>query len=365
MTREGLAATLALGVVDELFYQTIGKGPRALHPSARDQIAQMVAQVVQTHVPPQEPVASGRVYQAVSELSVSGLANLGPLMSPEQVADIRRYLEPHPVYAHLIANESDGVTRTVETATTHSPFGSYHASTILDAPHLLELALDPAVQTIVERYLGCPPTLTSLNVWWSFAGYTVSRVGNSQDFHRDTDTYRSCVMFLYLTDVTPQSGPQCYIKRSHTMEAVSALFAERDIRISRSEVGQKSVYAIDLPTAFRPDARPRDADSLLEPADLFLLAFEGYGATELYKSIFGDLFTVVMGPAGTVFVTDAYGLHAGLPPMTEHRLCVWIRFAVDASYPASPDPALAERIFGHRVADTPRNRFVLRQVLPS
>jgi hypothetical protein len=97
--------------------------------------------------------------------------------------------------------------------------------------------------------------------------------------------------------------------------------------------------------------------------DLFLMAFDGYGAYELYQTVFRDLFSVITGPAGTAFATDTYGLHAALPPTKDPRLAAWIRFAVDPSYPASTDQAIAARVFDGRIADDPRNRFVLRHLL--
>jgi hypothetical protein len=212
-----------------------------MHPTARTQIAQLLAQSVRAHVPPHPPAGAMGLYRAMADLAANGMVQLGELLTAEQVADIRRHLAPHPVYDRWIAYLSDGPARPLDQAATHAPFGAYASAVIQTAPHLLELAVHPWVQSVAEQYLGCPPTLTSLNIWWSFPGHTVSQVGNSQDFHRDVDTYRSCVLFVYLTDVTTQSGPHCYITRSHSLESVSAVFAERDIRVRRSDVAGKSV----------------------------------------------------------------------------------------------------------------------------
>lgn len=359
-----LAERLALDVVDALCADAPGKGPRVLHPIARNQLAEMFANIVRARVPFQPPLQSSELTRAQGELVQTGFSHLGELLTPEQVADIRRHLEPHPVFNRWMAEVSDGVPHALEGAGRESLFGSYARSVILSAPHLLDLAVHPWVQTLVEHYLGCPSTLTSMNVWWSFAGHQVSQLGNSQDFHRDTEAYRSCVVFLYLSDVTLQSGAHCYIQRSHSLEAVTALFAERGIRMLRSELAQDMRYAQDLNSAFRPDALVCDQDRPLEPIDLFMLSVDGYGGGQVYMKIFKDLLAAVVGPAGTAFAADTYGLHAGLPPIEQNRLCVWLRYAVDPMYPAKPvDPGLEQLVFGGRVPDTPRNRFLLRHVI--
>lgn len=364
MIGDDTAHALALSVVGQLCANVEGVGSRVVHPAARDQIAAILAGAVRANVLPSPGPASIELYRAVAELTTNGMVKLDGILSADQIADIRRHVAPRPVYDKWIAALSDSGPRPLEEASRHARFGSYDQGTILSAPHLLELAFNPWVQGVAERYLGCPPTLTSLNMWWSFAGHPGSHVGNSQDFHRDIDTYRSCVFFVYLTDVTASTGPQCYIQRSHSLEAVASVFAERDIRMMRSEVAAKSHYAGgDLGAAFRADVPPSGDDRRLEPMDLFLMAFHGYGAGALYAEVFRGLFATVTGPAGTGFVTDTYGLHAGLPPTEQPRLCAWIRFSVDASYPASIDEALAAQVFERRIPDTPRNRFVIRQVL--
>jgi len=90
---------------------------------------------------------------------------------------------------------------------------------VLKAPRLLEALNDPALIDLIEQYLGCVPTLYSLNAWWTFPA-DKPEMTNVQFFHRDTDDWRFLTLFLYLTDVGPDGGPHEAIPGSHSIDGM-------------------------------------------------------------------------------------------------------------------------------------------------
>src|SRR5262249_5715623 len=119
----------------------------------------------------------------VEALKQNGVAYLGPLLAPEHVVDIRRYLDAKPCYSGHLAAYGDGIGRSVEECARLSNCGSYMPADVLGAPHLLELANSPDLLAIAEGYLGCVPTLYSLNLFWSFPERP-TRYDATQKFHR-------------------------------------------------------------------------------------------------------------------------------------------------------------------------------------
>ena len=125
-----------------------------------------------------------------------GHARAGSLLSRVQIGDILTHFSDRPCFNSHVVAQSDGKASTVEELATHAFFGSYRQDDVVPAPYILELANDPRILSAVGNYLGCVPSLYSMNAWWSFP-----RPGQdaaiTQKFHRDEDDFKSCVLFLY------------------------------------------------------------------------------------------------------------------------------------------------------------------------
>ncbi|MCC7460196.1 MAG: phytanoyl-CoA dioxygenase family protein [Proteobacteria bacterium] len=98
-------------------------------------------------------------------------------------------------------------------------------------------------------------------------------------FHFDMDRIKFLKFFLYLTDVTPQNGPHCYVEKSHR----------------------------NLPTELRRDGRFKDE--------------------EIIRSFGKDSVLELCAPKGTLFAIDTRGLHKGIPLESGNRLIFQIEFA--------------------------------------
>jgi len=153
--------------------------------------------------------------------------------------------------------------------------GAYSLDTVLACPHVLRVTTDPRVLALAGAYLGCKPTLSSLGIRWSVPRTAAASV---QSFHRDLDDWRFVKVFTYLTGVDPTTGPHVYVRGSHR-------------------------------TAGRLRGRPYQTDELLRR----------YGAAAILP---------ILGPAGTSFVADTYGIHKGETPRDRPRLILQAQYSL-------------------------------------
>ena len=264
------------------------------------------------------------------QLRRDGIVYLAGLdLTPSQVKDIHDYYERLPVYNAHISYASDQVPRYRGQGANRFVFGSYTEHDSLECPHLVDIAFDSRVLSLVEHYLGCPPILYNINTWWSFAG----RKGMiSHDFHRDLEDHRFLALFVFLTDVRggQDGGDHEFIHRTHN---------ER--WLTQKLNGERQLAA----QLFPPD-----------------LGESGYHQAALYRHLFKDEVEVITGRAGQIFLADTYALHRGVPPVLTDRLMCWMRLGLTGNVPfkdsqdSYPDRVVLERPY---FAD-PYNRYVGR-----
>ncbi|MCX6432172.1 MAG: phytanoyl-CoA dioxygenase family protein [Actinobacteria bacterium] len=149
----------------------------------------------------------------------------------------------------------------------------------LQCPEVQEFATDPAMATIAQRYLGQPVLMDEVAFWWTTVQRAEDADINAQLFHQDRDRLSFLKFFIYLTDVTPDSGPHVYLKGSHR----------------------------SLPWGLRGDGRK--TDEAVRKAGLW------------------DNVTELCGPAGTIMGVDTIGLHKGKTPISGDRLALENEFS--------------------------------------
>ncbi len=263
-----------------------------------------------------------------------------------QVADILSYLEWQNVYPSHVAHFALDKPRSKDIIKKNQPFGSYDLQTTLRAPHVTSLLADPQVLGLIAGYFGCLPTIASVNLFWSF----LSRDGKSrgpQRFHRDVDDYKTCTLFMNLTDTSESEGSHCYVKKSHVIERLREIF-----RDDRND---------SLPTDLNPFHKR------LTPEDFFQLSLNGYTYDKLYEHFFKDQFTYLYGERGSVVVTDNFGIHRGVPDRRGDRLVLWVSFALTATHAQSASVKLEKRLaysdLKGEIANNSVNRYVLRNII--
>jgi hypothetical protein len=87
-----------------------------------------------------------------------------------------------------------------------------------DGYRIREIQKDPVLTEIASRYLKRKPNILASRMWWSFPvdrfDKRLLRIA-SQSLHFDMNDWSSVKFFFYLTDVSADSGPHVYVRRSH------------------------------------------------------------------------------------------------------------------------------------------------------
>jgi len=143
---------------------------------------------------------------------------------------------------------------------TPTPYSNPHVS----CPAMRAVTHDPNLVALARLYLGVEPILHSTHIWRTRAG-SWNKHGNR--FHFDVADFKSLVVFFYLSDVGPGSGPHVVIKGTQ---------------------------------------RRKSFPQLLNP----------YKSDEEAASRFGDRVELVLGPKGTGFCEEQTIFHKALPPLS-------------------------------------------------
>ena len=286
--------------------------------------------------------------QAADAAALAGLRKLGICPAPvgigaSQCSDVVAYFNATRCYAAHVPAYSDGAAKPVSEVSQAATYGSYTLADSLRAPHIAEFAFHPAVLALAAAYLGCLPSLYSINTFWTFP---VGRPGLSHEFHRDEDDYRFMVVFIYWTAVEPGEGEFYFIEGTHDPEAVAQRLREAG-RLARQ-------------VSWRPFVRIRTSDDLRR-----LNGGNGYGYDALYGRLFGGQVRRVDGAAGTAIAADTFALHRGTPPRSRPRLVTWIRYGLyeNDAYRTDGTRPLPSSVVRGRVADDAVTRYVSRLVV--
>lgn len=206
-------------------------------------------------------------------LSGEGLAFIPPLLEQDQLVELRDYLASQTHF------EIEGRLQ------------KHPVSVVVNAPHVLEIATNPALLALAAGFLGCAPTIVNIEGWWSPASGVVH---GPEQLHRDKDDFRACKVFMYLTDVATEDGPHEYAIGSSDPSYVRDLLAVHGRR--PEEI--RDVFAVANTRSF----------------------------VALNEEIFAKNLVRVVGPAGTCFVTNSSGMHRGVPPARGKRGMIAITF---------------------------------------
>lgn len=155
-----------------------------------------------------------------------------------------------------------------------APVYYYDAASIGDLRSYERVVCDPRIMEIAGAYLGVEPVLSTCQAWWSVPFPGGPSGLNAQQWHFDLSHPAWIKVFVYLTDVTEESGPHCVILGSHR----------------RDPEGQRLRASLN-----------RRSDEEIAAA---------YPGRELR----------ITGPAGTMFAVDTRAWHKGAPPRSDPRL---------------------------------------------
>jgi hypothetical protein len=158
------------------------------------------------------------------------------------------------------------------------------------------LIADPIFVNASQAYFQATPALKDFNVWWSPARNGKGDSHSAQAFHFDYDPAPIWLkFFVYMTDVTSETGPHVYARGSHRTQQprMREMLSRGYVRISDEEIA----------STFGPE-------NIVE----------------------------IVGRKGTVVAVDTLGYHKGKAPQTGHRLLAQFEFATPLFAKAISDP---------------------------
>ena len=140
------------------------------------------------------------------KLKTDGYITFDNFLSQNEVEKIKNKLIEQEGYNTHIPKYSD---QTLRKLTPEYEFNtlSYPPTSLLNESIILNKIIDPYILSLAQSYLGCFPTLYSLNSWWHL--YKGNTYG-TQNNHRDHDDFRFLALFIYLTDVDETKGPHIF-----------------------------------------------------------------------------------------------------------------------------------------------------------
>jgi hypothetical protein len=145
----------------------------------------------------------------------------------------------------------------------------------------VRVALQPRLLRLVNRYLGMHSSLRAIELWWDRP--TSIQAKETQLWHRDGDDLMNVKVFVYFTDVDLETGPFCFIPRTHPRGERRWLTPEHDV-----------------------EGRTTDE--------------------QMTRVIPQSKWQVCLGSAGTVAICDTCGYHKGLKPSHNERLMLMLQY---------------------------------------
>jgi len=264
----------------------------------------------------------------------AGCADLGRTLTDRQLAEIHAWLRTRPVLLAHDAHAAKAQAPSIDAVPPEQNYCCYDYLDLWSAPHIVELAAQDRFLDLAQSYLGCTPTLYSINAFWSFPNRQPNKA--SQLFHRDWEDFRSLVLFTLLTPVeAPEEGAHYYVEASHEVERFQTALRGRNVSAE-------------------------DVENLLEREEKEIAAT----AMRLFESSARRFY----GAAGRSFCADGYGLHRAVVPKSRPRLLLWCRFGNFFNETAyrialrNRDPEAARRVLA-RIPRTPRHQYVFRYLI--
>jgi hypothetical protein len=163
-------------------------------------------------------------------------------------------------------------------------------------PSAQAMIADPVFVNVSQAYFKATPALKDFNVWWSAPRGGKGDAHSAQAFHFDYDPAPIWLkFFVYITDVTAETGPHVYARGSHRNQQprMREMLSRGYVRISDEEITQ----------TFGPE-------NVME----------------------------ITGKKGTVVAVDTLGFHKGKAPRNGHRLLAQFEFATPLFAKSVSDP---------------------------
>jgi hypothetical protein len=174
-----------------------------LNVDLRNKYPPIISEIVNSYI---SPVKQIHKKEDEIKLKTDGYLIFDNFLSQNEVDKIKNKLIGQEGYNTHVPKYSDQVLRKLTPEYNFNTL-SYPPTALLNEPIILNKIIDPYILSLSQAYLGCFPTLYSLNSWWHI--YKGNTYG-TQNNHRDHDDFRFLALFIYLTDVDETTGPHVF-----------------------------------------------------------------------------------------------------------------------------------------------------------
>jgi hypothetical protein len=215
------------------------------------------------------------INNAVSSLNNEGIWVSPHLLSSEWIEEVKKKLSKLKVTSRKFLSD----VQISENLYPKDIVYDFNSKDLEEIQELKNLIMDSSILEIVHKYLKCKPVFDFATAWWTFPSEKPDS-DSAQLFHFDLDRLRWLKVFVYLSDVTPDNGPHCYINGSHHL-------------IANIE---------------RHDGR--------------------YTDDEIKILLPNNHISVLTSPAGTLFIEDTIGFHKGTEVKSGSRCVFEAQFSV-------------------------------------
>jgi hypothetical protein len=308
-------------------YAATGETPRAayqslisLHCRSNGLVTDALADLVRRFRPavPLDPrkgvvgaLSDAECAAALASLREDGFVVFDAKLPAELCAELRRFAETTAADVEMEGNASTQR----EVYDSFAPVSRrYHFAeqTLVAQRPVQRLMGDQSLLAFAQAYFKAMPLFDFATMWWSARFSEEPGSQAAQLFHFDFDRIKWLKMFFYLTDVTEERGPHCFVKGSHRRGIAGAgpLLTRGYVRLTDEEIA----------------------------------------------AAFGrDRIVSIGGKAGTIIAVDTRGFHKGVVPATGDRLVLQFQYAINdfggdiprVGLPSTVAPELLEVIGSH------------------
>lgn len=266
--------------------------------------------------------------KAVESIEQTGYVKFPQLISPEVCESLRQIALKEPSWVRPIDVGSmkyhDKPMHAVYDP--QNPIGIRYdmfVDQLIKYPLIQKIVTDPSLLHLAQSYLKAPPVLDAVNMWWC-TSYSKAASGEAaQKYHFDLERPKWLKIFIYLTDIDEETGPHCFVAKSHKANSIPWKLLKRGYsRIEDDEV----------------------ADT--------------YNKEDIL---------VMVGPKGTLLAEDTRGLHKGLHLQRGERLIFQIQYSNSLFAQPAPKVKLDKQVttpdFVAAMGEYPRvfQRFVVSE----
>lgn len=182
----------------------------------RQQYYPQIIKIINSQIP---QIPSCHNQEDEAKLKQDGYLIIPNFLSGDEVDNIKAYLDTKEGYNAHVPIYSDGKLRKFTSEYNFSTL-SYDPGILLNHPLIIEKIQTPEIISLTQAYLGCFPTLFSLNSWWS--KYR-NEVYGTQKNHRDHDDFKFLAFFIYLSDINEKNGPHVFYPRTQNGESENSV----------------------------------------------------------------------------------------------------------------------------------------------